>query len=81
VKVYFTLQVLIPSSVYSGQKLIKLVKAKITATNPSTIAKVPLMMSRKYKTAITAAMLNLMSLSVLPMFFVMILNVLTRIIH
>jgi hypothetical protein len=56
--------------------LIKLVKAKITATNPSTIAKVPLMMSRKYKTAITAAMLNLMSLSVLPMFFVMIVYVL-----
>jgi hypothetical protein len=59
--------------VYNGQKLIKLVRAKITATTPRIMAKVPLIFSVKYKTAITAAMVNLINLSVPPIFFVMML--------
>jgi len=38
---FFKLQVLIPTKVYSGQKLIRLVNAKITAKTPSIIARVP----------------------------------------
>lgn len=61
-----------PTSVYSGQKLIKLVNAKITAKTPRKIANMPLILPLKYKKTIIAATASLIILSVLPMFFVMI---------
>lgn len=69
---YLTLQVFTPNKVYKGQKLIKLVKAKIMATTNNTTLKVPVIVPVKYSIAISAATAKRIILSVLPMFFVMI---------
>jgi hypothetical protein len=44
---FLTEQVLIPTMEYSGQKLTKLVNAKIMANTPKTSASVPLMVPVK----------------------------------
>ncbi len=69
---FFVEQVFMPTNVYKGQKLIKLVSANIIAKTTKMSDNVPLMTPVKYSTAINAATDNLISLSVRPMFFIMI---------
>lgn len=54
---------------YNGQNLIKLVSIMTAATMPRTIATVPEMMFKKYKTPINNAIAILNFLSVVPMLF------------
>lgn len=68
---YF-LFVFIPSSVYNGQKLIKLVRIKIPETTSSIIAIVPERILVKYKIAIITAIAILIALSIVPILFFMI---------
>lgn len=58
---------------YIGQKLIKEVNKKARATMPNTIAVVPEITLVKYKIAITIAVIKRIALSILPMFFFMLL--------
>jgi hypothetical protein len=51
---------------YRGQKLIIAVKARTAAIISNTVAIVPLIKSRKYRTTIAAAINNLMILSAGP---------------
>lgn len=64
---------LTPNNVYSGQKLITLVNTKIPANANKITPKVPEIIFVKNKTPITAAIINLIILSILPMFFFIIL--------
>ena len=68
----FIEQVFIPKGTYNGQKLIKLVRVKITAITNNTIPNVPEMFPIKYKTTIIAATIKRNSLSTLPIFFFII---------
>jgi len=58
---------------YIGQKLIKEVNKKARATMPNTIAVVPEITLVKYKIAITMAAIKRIALSMLPIFFFMLL--------
>lgn len=58
--------------VYNGQEIRKLVNPKTAATTKPTIPIVPVMVPEKYNPSITAAIVNRMTLSVLPMFFFML---------
>ncbi len=58
---------------YIGQKLIKEVNKKARATMPNTIAVVAEITLVKYKIAITMAAIKRIALSMLPMFFFMLL--------
>lgn len=62
-------RVLIPKGRYKGQKLIKEVSTNTRARTPRTIAHVPEMTFMKYSTAMMAAIVIRMILSVFPMFF------------
>jgi hypothetical protein len=59
----------IPKGAYKGQKLTRLVRTKTAASTSNTIPRVPVMIPEKYRYAITAAMITLMILSALPIFF------------
>ncbi len=69
---YF-LSVLMPKSVYKGQKLINEVIMNTTAKTPSIIDHVPEITFVKYKTAIITATAIRTDLSIVPMFFFMII--------
>lgn len=72
-KYYLSLgQVFIPNKAYIGQNETKLVKTKIAAITTNIIPKVPVTVPEKYNPANTAARMNLIILSVLPMFFFII---------
>jgi hypothetical protein len=58
-----------PNSWYIGQKLRKLVAAKITATTSSTMPSVPEIYPSVYKAAMIAATIKRIVLSVVPIFF------------
>ena len=71
---YFFLQVLIPKGRYRGQKLIKLVNTKIPAKANNTTPVVPLILPVVKSTIKTIAMMILITLSIDPMFFFIILS-------
>lgn len=64
---------LIPKGLYKGQKLIKLVIAKMIANISKMIPKVPLIEPVKYRINIMAAAINLITLSIVPIFFFMVI--------
>jgi hypothetical protein len=75
-KNYFSFfPVLMPKGKYSGQKLIKLVSTNITAKAISTIPIIPVNTFVKNKIAITAAISILITLSIVPMFFFIVVNI------
>jgi len=61
--------VLSPKGRYKGQKLNKLVRMKIPAKIKSTIASIPEMTCVKYNMITKAAISNLITMSMVPMFF------------
>jgi len=63
-----------PNGRYKGQKFKKLVATNISAKSSATMANVPVSTLEKYKTAITAAKIRRMYLSVDPMFLIMIFS-------
>ena len=65
-------QVLAPTKVYKGQKLIMLVSTNTPANTNKIIPKVPEITFVKNNTAITAAIIILIILSAEPMFFFII---------
>lgn len=62
-----------PNGKYKGQKLMSEVITKTIANMPKIIAAVPEMMPAKYKTAITVAINKRIVLSVVLMFFFIIM--------
>lgn len=62
-------QVFIPKGKYSGQKLIMLVSKNTAPNNNNTKPKVPLTVPVKYKTEKIRAIITLIILSAVPMFF------------
>ena len=66
-----------PSGIYNGQKLTKLVNKNTPASPRRTMPSVPLMVLVKKSMAITAAIRVRIVLSVFPMFFFIILRLVT----
>lgn len=66
---FFTEQVLIPNSVYKGQKLITVVTKKIPPNTSNIVPAVPVTVLVKYNAAKIAATIILITLSAMPMFF------------
>lgn len=66
-----------PSGIYNGQKLTKLVNKNTPASTRRTMPSVPLMVLVKKSMAITAAIRVRIVLSVFPMFFFIILRLVT----
>lgn len=66
-------QVFIPKGTYNGQKLIKLVNTNTLASTNNTMPKAPEIILLKNKTAITAAIINLIILSAIPIFFLIMI--------
>ena len=62
-----------PNGAYSGQKLIKLVSTNIPAKTNKIIPNVPETILVKYKTAIKTAITKRIILSMVPIFFFIIL--------
>jgi hypothetical protein len=58
-----------PKGLYKGQKLTKLVSTKIIDKINKTIPNVPVTVPLKYNTPIIAAIITLIILSAVPMFF------------
>lgn len=61
--------VLMPKMVYKGQKLTNEVKVNTAPNTNNTIPKVPVTVLLKYRKAKIAAIINLITLSAVPMFF------------
>ena len=66
-------QVLIPKGEYNGQKLTKLVRINMAPRTNKTIPTVPVTVPVKYNTAKMIATITLIVLSVLPIFFFIII--------
>ena len=66
---YLDLHVFNPKIIYSGQKLIKLVKRNTAATMSKTIPNVPVITLVKNKIPIINAIIMRIVLSTVPMFF------------
>ena len=67
-------QVLIPKMAYNGQKLTKLVRAKITATTKPIVAIVPVIVPVKYKIPNATATIVRIIRSAFPIFAFIVLN-------
>jgi len=66
-----------PNGQYSGQKLIKLVSMKMPANINNTIARVPERTPAKYNPAMTSAIIILTTLSMVPIFLVIVYDLMS----
>lgn len=64
-----------PKGLYNGQKLTKLVSKKIKDNVNKTIPNVPEIVPLKYNTTIIVAIITLIILSVIPIFFFILTNI------